>query len=146
MAQELSSERVRLFRMPKLGRGHDEEAAVRLDQLAEWIDLIAFVRSDLTPSYGSKRMRELYRGALDCAQRLRGAGMHVLAGVWDDPKPAIPEYAYAVLAILPRALDPGALKRTHILLDRREVARMPIDWGLGLAPHVGSRSAALIQN
>lgn len=120
----------RCHAMLKLGRAHDEEAAMRVDELAEWIDLIGFVRSDLTPSDEPKRMRELYRGALDCAQSLRGLGMHVLAGVWEDPRPAIADFAYAVLAISPRALDPGATKRTHILLDRREVARTPLDWGL----------------
>lgn len=120
----------RCHAMLKLGRGHGAEACALLDELAEWIDLIGFVRSDVTPSDGPKRMRELYRGALSCAERLRSVGMHVLAGVWPDPKPAIPEYTFAVLAVSPRALDSGALKRQHIFLDRREVARTPIDWGL----------------
>ena len=121
----------RCHAMLKIGRAFSDEASALLDDLAEWIDFIGFVRSDLTPSEGPKRMRELYQGALDCVQRLRREGMNVLAGVWQDPKPAIPEYSYAVLAISPRALDPGAAKRSHILLDRREVARTPIDWGPG---------------
>jgi len=119
----------RCHAMLKIGRAFTDEACTLLDELAEWIDLIGFVRSDLTPSDGPKRMRELYQGALGCAQRLRREGMNVLAGVWSDPKPNIPDFTYAVLAVTPRALDPGAGKRSHILLDRRELARTPIDWG-----------------
>lgn len=119
----------RCHAMLKIGRAFDDEACALLDELAEWIDLIGFVGSDVTPTDGPKRMRELYQGALGCTRRLRGAGMNVLAGVWSNPKPAVPDFAYAVLAISPRALDPGAAKRSHILLDRREVARTPIDWG-----------------
>lgn len=119
----------RCHAMLKIGRGFDEDARALLDGLAEWIDLIGFVRSDVTPADGPKRMRELYQGALGCARRLRGVGMNVLAGVWTNPKPTVPDFAYAILAISPRALDPGAVKRSHIMLDRREVARTPIDWG-----------------
>lgn len=115
----------------KIGRGFGDDGAALLDELAEWIDLIGFVRSDVTPSDGPKRMRDLYQGALDCTQRLRGEGMNVLAGVWPDPRPTLPGFTYALLAVSPRALDPGAAKRSHILIDRREVARTPVDWGPG---------------
>jgi len=119
----------RCHAMLKLGRGYGEPEAVILDELAEWIDLIGFVRSEIIPSDGSKRMRELYRDTLGCVEKLRGAGMTVLAGVWPCPKPGIPEFAYAVLAISPRALDPGAAKRRHIILDGRDIERTPLDWG-----------------
>ena len=121
----------RCHAMLKIGRAFSDDACALLDELAEWIDLIGFVRSKDTPSDGPKRMRELYQGALNCVQRLRSEGMHVLAGVWAEAKPGIPDFTYAVLAVSPRALDPGALKRRHILLDRRELARTPIDWGPG---------------
>ncbi|MDX2277288.1 MAG: helix-turn-helix domain-containing protein [Hyphomonadaceae bacterium] len=115
----------------KIGGAFSDDAGFLLDELAEWIDLIGFVRGDVTPADGPKRMRELYQGALECAQRLRREGMNVLAGVWPDARPTIPDFNYAVLAVSPRSLDPGAAKRSHILLDRREVARTPIDWGPG---------------
>lgn len=121
----------RCHAMLKIGRGFNDEACALLDELAEWIDLIGFVRSEVTPSDGPKRMRELYQGALNCAQRLRSEGMSVLAGAWPEAKPGIPDFTYAVLAVSPRSLDPGAAKRTHIMLDRRELARTPIDWGPG---------------
>lgn len=132
----------RCHAMLKIGRAFSDEACALLDELAEWVDLIGFVRSDLTPSDGPKRMRELYQGALNCAQRLRREGMNMLAGVWHDPKPAIPDFTYAVLAVSPRALDPGAAKRSHILLDRREVARTPIDWD-PTNPLTGGQNPAL---
>lgn len=109
--------------MLKIGRGFSDEACTRLDQLAEWIDFVGFVRSDVTPSDGPKRMRELYQSALERTQLLRREGMNVLAGVWPDARPDIPAFKYAILAISPRALDPGAARRSHILLDRREVER-----------------------
>jgi hypothetical protein len=118
----------RCHAMLKIGRAFSDEASQLLDELAEWIDLIGFVRSE-TRSDGPKRMRELYKLTLDCAQRLRHEGMSVLAGVLSDPKPAIADFRYAVLAMSPRAIDPGAAKRSHLLIDRREVARTPIDWG-----------------
>lgn len=117
--------------MLKIGRAYSDNACTLLDELAEWIDLIGFVRGENTPSDGPKRVRELYQGALNCAQRLRSEGMTVLAGVWPEPKPGIPDFMYAVLAVSPRALDPGAAKRRHILLDRRELARTPVNWGPG---------------
>jgi hypothetical protein len=86
----------------KIGRAFNDDACALLD--AEWIDLIGFVRSEDTPSDGPKRMRELYQGALGCAGVLRREGMNVLAGVWPEPKPVIPDFAYAVLAVSPRVL------------------------------------------
>jgi transcriptional regulator with XRE-family HTH domain len=110
----------------KMGRGHSAESCDALDELAEWLDLIAFVRSNLTPSKEPKRLRELYRGALDCVARLRATGMNVIAGVWPDPRPGIPDFTVAVLAISPRALDPGAAKRPCVIIDRRDIAGLAI--------------------
>lgn len=96
-------------------------------------------RTVAEPLGGDGSARPLARSSGDAdAHGTRHAGMegrdlgglcrHVCAG-WrlGGSKPAIREYAYAVLAVSPRALDPGAAKRTHILLlDRREVVRTPI--------------------
>ena len=114
----------------KLGQGHSVEAAETLDQLAEWIELIAFVRNDdvVVPNE-PKRLRDLYRGAFECVERLRQQGMALVVGAWKEPMPKISDFTTGVLAISPRAIDPGASKRRIIVLDRRDMAGLRFSFG-----------------
>jgi len=99
----------------------DEE----INGLVEWIDLIAFVLSTPSSNDDECRRRYLYKGALDCIDRIEKQGFTVLSGVMAVPMVEIAEWKVSIIAISPRSTDPGALKRKHVLVDRRCVTRAP---------------------
>jgi hypothetical protein len=49
----------------------------------------------------------------------------VLSGVMNAPQEGIPDWKVAVVSVTPKLSDPGALKRKHVLVDRRIVASRP---------------------
>jgi hypothetical protein len=75
------------------------------------------------------------RQAIDCDQRgqrpfqplapTNNMLLTVLSGVMNAPQEGIPDWKVAVVSVTPKLSDPGALKRKHVLVDRRIVASRP---------------------
>jgi hypothetical protein len=103
---------------------HDDDIA----NLAEWIDLAGFIlseeieRDDLEP-----KRRRLYRDIQDHVTGMERQGLTVLVGVMDAPQPRLPDLKVAILVITTKAADPGAEKREHVWVDRRNVSNLSFD-------------------
>lgn len=107
----------------------DERYDVLISELWEWFDLGSFIigSCDLfEPSQGTRR-REFYAHVLGCVRRLDESGLNVLGGVMHAPQVGIPDWKVAIISITQKRTDPGALKRRHILVDRRCV-EAPANW------------------
>jgi transcriptional regulator with XRE-family HTH domain len=98
-----------------------------LANLAEWLDLASFILSTETKrTSASKRGRRgLYNDILGCVREIEKRGLTVLSGVMNAPQEGIPDWKVAVISVTPKLSDPGALKRKHVLVDRRIVALRP---------------------
>lgn len=95
-----------------------------IEALQEWLDLGAFILSDMAdrgPVEESRR-RELYDGILGSVAELERRGLTVLSGVMAAPQDELPDWKVAVISITPKTADPGAVKRRHIMVDRRVTA------------------------
>lgn len=92
-----------------------------IESLTEWIDLASFLLSDVYQNDNSTkvRRRELYQSILEAVAEIENRGVTVLAGVMLAPLPGIPDWKVAVLSMTRKELDPGAIKRRAILVDRR---------------------------
>ena len=53
---------------------------------------------------------------------LERRGLTVLSGVMAAPQDGVPDWKVAVISITPKTADPGAVKRRHIMVDRRVTA------------------------
>ena len=100
--------------------------------LAEWLDFLSF---ELSEEFGSGpdasiRRRRLYRDALDYVESLNRERLTVLAGVFETTLPRLGAWKVAVVAISPKARDPGAPKRKVMLLDCRILAPENMTWDL----------------
>lgn len=87
--------------------------------LVEWLDLGAFLRSDMTvmPSDEKVRYRKLYGDVLGYIQGLERKGYTVLGGVLHHPIREIPDWKIAIISISSKTTDPGASKRRAMLVD-----------------------------
>jgi transcriptional regulator with XRE-family HTH domain len=95
-----------------------------IESLREWLDLGAFILSDVIehgPSTDGRR-RELYEEILGSVAELERRGLTVLSGVMAAPQDGMPDWKVAVISITERLSDPGAVKRRHLMVDRRVVA------------------------
>jgi transcriptional regulator with XRE-family HTH domain len=98
-----------------------------LDNLAEWLDLASFILSrefESAPEPERGR-RDLYNDILRCIREIEKRGLTVLSGVMNAPQEGIPDWKVAIISVTPKLSDPGALKRKHVLVDRRIVALRP---------------------
>ncbi|MBB2834982.1 UNVERIFIED_ORG: transcriptional regulator with XRE-family HTH domain [Rhizobium esperanzae] len=101
--------------------GHDDDIA----NLAEWIDLAGFILSEEIERDGQEpKRRRLYRDIQDHVTEMERQGLTVLVGVMDAPQPRFPDVKVAILAITTKAADPGAVKREHVWVDRRNVSNL----------------------
>jgi transcriptional regulator with XRE-family HTH domain len=109
-----------LFHRPDVPESYDGEIA----NLGEWFDLASFVLSfpedRLSPS--DRGRRDLYNDILASVRELEQKGFTVLSGVMDTPQDDMPDWNVAIISVTPKQLDPGALKRQHVMVDRRVVA------------------------
>jgi len=91
--------------------------------LQEWLDLASFLLSDIAEPPPSERgRRDLYNDILACVGNLERRGLTILSGVMSAPQDCLPDWKVAVISITPRLTDPGAVKRRHLMVDRRVVA------------------------
>ena len=91
-----------------------------VSELGEWLQALSFlIGSSSMADVREGRKRKIYEGVLGCVRQLRHRDLCVLGGVMDAPQPGIPEWRVAIITITSREADPGALKRRHILVDRR---------------------------
>jgi hypothetical protein len=89
--------------------------------LVEWLDVTAFITGPQTLGHNADRepRRKLYADVLKAVAGLERQGVTVVAGVMPLPEPGSPNWRVAVLNITRKAIDPGAIKRRHIFVDRR---------------------------
>ncbi|MEV4610784.1 helix-turn-helix transcriptional regulator [Neorhizobium sp. LMR1-1-1.1] len=100
---------------------HDDDIA----NLADWIDLAGFILSEEIEGSGQEpKKRRLYGDIQDHVTNMERQGLTVLVGVMDAPQPELPDAKIAILAISTKAADPGAIKREHVWVDRRNVSNL----------------------
>jgi transcriptional regulator with XRE-family HTH domain len=88
--------------------------------LGEWLDFASFFLSPRSTSLASERgRRALYKSVLDCVSSLEKAGLTVLLGIMAAPQEGVSEWKMAIVSATPKVTDPGARRRTRILVDRR---------------------------
>ncbi len=93
--------------------------------LAEWLDLASFILSEEIERIGEEpRKRELYRDILDHVTAMERRGMTVLLGRLDAPQPKFPDTKIAIIAITMKSVDPGAIKRENVWVDRRNLSNI----------------------
>jgi transcriptional regulator with XRE-family HTH domain len=93
-----------------------------IESLKEQLDLASFVLSDFVKgSSADGGRRDLYNDILDCIRDMERRGLTVLSGVMPAPQEGLPDWKVAVIAVSPKLTDPGAMKRRHIMVDRRIV-------------------------
>ena len=111
-----------LFHRPDVPEAYDGAIA----NLGEWFDLASFVMSfsedELSSSSSKRGRRNLYKDILASVQELEREGFTVLSGVMAAPQKGLPDWKVAIISVTPRQRDPGALKRQHVMVDRRVVA------------------------
>lgn len=102
-----------------------------IENLKEWLDLASFVLSSRIdqPSSEKRGRRDLYRDILACVRELERRGLTVLSGVMSSPQERLPDWKVAIICVSPKLTDPGAVKRRHIMVDRRVVA-LNRDWSV----------------
>ncbi|WP_203530170.1 hypothetical protein, partial [Ensifer canadensis] len=66
--------------------------------------------------------RKLYNDILDHIKGMERRGLTVLSGVMPVPQPELPTWKIAVVSVTPKLTDPGAIKRSHVYVDKRSVA------------------------
>ncbi|MER9876933.1 helix-turn-helix transcriptional regulator [Mesorhizobium sp. M0195] len=112
-----------LIHRPGVPDTYDDDIA----NLGEWLDLASFILSDIvedsTPS--ERGRRDLYHDILAAVAELERRGLTVLSGVMHTPQPGLPDWKVAIVSVTPRLTDPGAVKRRHVMVDRRTVAVAP---------------------
>ena len=64
---------------------------------------------------------DLYNDILACIQELERKGLTVLSGIMSAPQENLPDWRVAILSVSPKLTDPGAVKRRHVMVDRRVV-------------------------
>ncbi|HXP03088.1 MAG TPA: helix-turn-helix domain-containing protein [Stellaceae bacterium] len=105
-----------LIHRPQVDPKHDELIAA----LGEWLEAASWISSDTCVAEMSEgRKRAFYAGAIECVRSLKQRKLTVLCGVMSAPQPRIPEWQVGVVSISPTAIDPGAPKRRHLLVDVR---------------------------
>ena len=102
-----------LLSRPSLGAAFDDDIA----GLMEWLQIAS---PSLDMCGDKSRRRELYQAILKAAANVeRNLRATVLVGTMAAPQPILPEWTVAIILITPRDIDPGALKRRFVLVDRR---------------------------
>lgn len=116
-----------LIHRPDVPKCHDTDIAA----LIEWLDLAAFLLS--TNSLRERGRRSLYNDILKSVRELEGQGLTVLSGFIAAPREGIPDWKVAIISITPKLSDPAAVKRSHVLVDRRIVSEQNTRLDAGLA-------------
>jgi transcriptional regulator with XRE-family HTH domain len=109
-----------LIHRPDVPAHFDPEIA----NLTEWFDIASFVLSDRSDraSASERSRRDLYNDILACVKELERQGLTVLFGMMNAPQVGIPDWRVAIVSITTKALDPGAIKRRYVFVDRSLVA------------------------
>ncbi|OCP01284.1 MULTISPECIES: helix-turn-helix transcriptional regulator [unclassified Ensifer] len=109
-----------LLHRPDVPQTYDEDIA----NLAEYLDLASFVLADwIENSFDDEpRRRKLYNDILDHIRGMERRGLTVLSGVMPAPQPTLPNWKVAVVSVTPKLTDPGAIKRSHVYVDKRNVS------------------------
>jgi transcriptional regulator with XRE-family HTH domain len=116
-----------LVHRPQVPEVYDQD----ITNLVEWLDFASFTlsedvqieREELPPR------RKLYGSILACANELERRGLTVLTGVMLAPQPNMPDWKVAIISITPKLTDPGAIKRDHVFVDRRNVVLSNMEFG-----------------
>ncbi len=117
--REIAQSDAYLFHRPDVPESYDGAIA----NLGEWFDMASFVMSFPEDGSSSKwGRRDLYNDLLASVQELEREGFTVLSGVMDAPQEGLPDWKVAIISVTPKQRDPGALKRQHVMVDRRVVA------------------------
>ncbi len=116
--REIAQCQAYLLHRPDVPESYDGEIA----NLGEWFGLASFVLSfpeaRLSPS--DRGRRDLYNDILASVQELEQKGFTVLSGVMDVLQDDM-DWKVAIISVTPKESDPGALKRQHVMVDRRVV-------------------------
>ncbi len=110
-----------LMHRPDVPEVYDADLA----NLSEWLDLACFTAEFGRVSTSKRGKRDLYNDILSCIREIEKRGLTVLSGVMSAPQECILDWKVAVISVTPKLSDPGALKRRHVLVDRRIVALRP---------------------
>lgn len=105
----------------------DEQQRDAVCGLVEWIDFAAFALNDDQFDHQLEPLprRKLYGDILNHVANIERDGLTILAGIMEAPVPLVPERKMAVVSITSKASDPGAVKRTSLLVDRRWALQKP---------------------
>ena len=109
-----------LVHRPDVPQAYDDDIA----NLAEYLDLASFVLAEwIESSFDDEpRRRKLYNDILDHIRGMERRGLTVLSGVMPAPQPTLPNWKIAVVSVTPKLTDPGAIKRSHVYVDKRSIA------------------------
>lgn len=93
--------------------------------IVEWLDLAAFVVRPFTR--GGDRdeggRRRLYADVLNAVSDLEKQGATVLAGIMQHPQHGIDDWKIAVINVTRKSMDPGAINRKFVLVDKRAISQ-----------------------
>ncbi|MGV2166180.1 helix-turn-helix domain-containing protein [Agrobacterium sp. 16-172Ci] len=108
-----------LLHRPDVPQMYDDDIA----NLAEYLDLASFVLGDwIENSFDEEpRRRKLYNDILDHIKGMERRGLTVLCGIIPAPQPKLPTWKIAIVSITPKLTDPGAIKRSYVYVDKRNV-------------------------
>jgi len=116
-----------LVHRPNVPETYDQDIA----NLVEWLDFASFSLAREIQIEGEEppARRKLYRDILACVTEMERRGLTVLCGVMHAPLPELPNWRVAILSITPKLTDPGAIKRGHVFVDRRNVVLSNMCYG-----------------
>jgi hypothetical protein len=116
-----------LVHRPDVPGTYDQDIA----NLVEWLDFASFSLAEQFHSEDEElpARRKLYNDILACVKKMELRGLTVLMGVMHAPQPNLPDWKVAVLSITPKLTDPGAIKRNHVFVDRRNVVLSNMSFG-----------------
>lgn len=116
-----------LVHRPQVPEVYDQD----ITNLVEWLDFASFSLSEDIQIEREElpARRKLYGSILACADELERRGLTVLTGVMLAPQPNMPDWKVAIISITPKLTDPGAIKRDHVFVDRRNVVLSNMEFG-----------------
>lgn len=116
-----------LVHRPEVPDTYDQDIA----NLVEWLDFASFSLAEEFRDHAGEMpaRRQLYTDILDCVIKMERRGLTVLVGVMYAPQPKLPNWKVAILSISPKLTDPGAVKRSQVFVDRRNIVLQNMSFG-----------------
>lgn len=98
-----------------------KELDTEIKTLQDWLSVGSSLLSDPIDHEmeGVVRRRDLYRKILAQVADIERQGMTVLSGAIAMSEMPVPNWSVAVISVTPKSADPAAMKRRHLMVDRK---------------------------